>query len=158
MMLSVYSQPPSLSSKDIFDQRVQFNELGNMHDAIDSFTKLIVRSGKVAIRLHCTVPTWSCSTETCLDLHDLHELRSRFLLFIHELLQSLRSSGISASYSLAPSSSSLCLVCALPPKADAKNTSIDIDILQKDPHFNHKLKREQVVLVDLKDGPCLIIT
>lgn len=29
-----------------------------------------------------------------LDLYDHQELRSRFLLFIHDLLQSLRSSGV----------------------------------------------------------------
>src|ERR1700676_326631 len=29
------------------------------------------------------------------DLHDLHDLRARFLVFIHSLLESLRASGVS---------------------------------------------------------------
>jgi hypothetical protein len=32
--------------------------------------------------------------KTGLDLHDLHDLRSRILLFIHNLLESLRSAGV----------------------------------------------------------------
>jgi hypothetical protein len=28
------------------------------------------------------------------DLHDLHDLRTRFLLFIHSLLESLRATGV----------------------------------------------------------------
>ena len=94
-----------------------------------------------------------------LDLHDHQELRSKFLLFIHDLLQSLRSSGvsffsyaslpqyfgshdmclfcircnqISASYSLAPSSSSLCLVCLKP---------INVDVLQQIQDSRENLKR-----------------
>jgi len=31
---------------------------------------------------------------TGLDLHDLHDLRSRILLFIHDLLESLRAAGV----------------------------------------------------------------
>jgi hypothetical protein len=78
--------------------------------------RLVLQSGKSAVRLYCTVPTWSSSSDICmfpwpsvnyvspipksgLDLHDLHELRSRFLLFIHDLLQSLRSSGVRLSIS-----------------------------------------------------------
>ncbi|KAF8807405.1 hypothetical protein BYT27DRAFT_7241962 [Phlegmacium glaucopus] len=137
-MLSVYPQM-SVSTKDTCQQQGQMNELEDFQRAIDSFTKLIMCSGTSAIRLHCAVPTWSCSTETCVDLHDLHELRSRFLIFIHNLIQSLRSSGISASYSLAPSSSSRCLICALPPKADINQTKL-VDDLQGSPKFNIPLK------------------
>ncbi|KDR84989.1 hypothetical protein GALMADRAFT_233523 [Galerina marginata CBS 339.88] len=129
---------------------MQLSELGNLGDAIRSFTDLTVNSGTTSVRLHCTIPTWSSSTDTCLDLHDLHDLRSRFLLFIHDLLQSLRSSGISASYSLAPSSSSLCLICQKP-----IDTASVVDKLYE---TNNKLKRDQAALVDLNGVPCLIIT
>ena len=73
---------------------------------------LAVDSGKATIRLRCTIPTWSSATDTCslmhhgfavfywckdspgVDLYDLHELKSRALDLIHELLLSLRSSGV----------------------------------------------------------------
>ncbi|KAK0506227.1 hypothetical protein EDD18DRAFT_23332 [Armillaria luteobubalina] len=134
---------------------VPLNELGNLHDAVEPFTKAIMRSGNASVRLHCTVPTWCPSSDICLDLHDLHDLRSRCLLFIHDLLQALRSSGVHASYSLAPSNSSLCLVCASPPDLKGSQvTSFLVDILQ-----HTKLsKRENVILADLKSCPSLIIT
>jgi len=148
-MLSLYSQPTPLSPVTSPESRIQLSELSNVQDAVVSFTNLTVRSGITSIRLHCKIPTWSPSTDTCLDLHDLNELRSRFLLFIHDLLKSLRSSGVSASYSLAPSNTSLCLVCPKP---------VDIRVLPKLDQFNTRLKREQVALVNLDDSPCLIIT
>ncbi|PPQ80847.1 hypothetical protein CVT25_001972 [Psilocybe cyanescens] len=142
------------------------SQFGSLRDAIVSFTKLTADSGTTFVRLYCTIPTFSYSTDTCLDLHDLNELRSRFLPFIHDLLQSLRSSGvsqrianisvthfssqISATYSLAPSNSSLCLVSQKP-----INTTIVLDKLDKS---NRMLKREQVALVDLEGVACLIIT
>jgi hypothetical protein len=46
-------------------------------------------------------------------------MRNRALVLLRDLVQQLRSSGISASYKLAPASSSCCLVCALPPEQDA---------------------------------------
>ncbi|KAF8203661.1 hypothetical protein BJ912DRAFT_940654 [Pholiota molesta] len=148
-MLSVYPQSTALSQKDGPEQQIMSRELGNVHDAVVSFTDLLVRSGTTSIRLHCTVPTWSSSTDTCLDLYDLHELKSRFLLFIHDLLQSLRSSGVSASYSLAPSSSSLCLICQKP---------VSVDVLQQLQGSSDKFRRDQVTLVDMEGGHCLVIT
>jgi len=156
-MLSIYPQAPSLSNACQQQEPMNKVTLGDFQGAIDSFTKLIVCSGTTDIRLHCAVPTWSSSTETCLDLHDLHELRSRFLAFIHDLIQSLRSSGISASYSLAPLSSSRCLICALPPKRCTNQTKL-VDDLQRSPEFNITFEREQAILVHMEDGPCLIVT
>jgi hypothetical protein len=131
-----------------------------------------LQSGNSAVRLHGTVPTWSSSSDICmfpllfnfmpliqksgLDLHDLHELRSRFLLFIHDLLQSLRSSGVRpsrsknlfemylpcrqvvASYSLAPSSSSLCLVCALPPGLGTSQVTASVVEMLKSTEFGKR--------------------
>ena len=100
------------------------------------------------VRLHCTVPT-STSSETCdhpiyvprhrlpifcagADLHDLHELRSRSLIFVHDIRDKLGSTGvriisaairtmlnscciqIQVSYRLVPSHTSLVLLRALP--------------------------------------------
>ncbi|TFK77100.1 hypothetical protein BDN72DRAFT_807521 [Pluteus cervinus] len=134
---------------------VHLNELGSLGEAVEPFTHAILRSGMSAIRLTCTVPTWCPTSDIGIDLHDLHELRSRLLMFIHALLQSLRTSGISASYSLVPSSSPICLVCALPPGADTASVkSSVVDVLQ---HSHLEEKRESVLLADLEHGPCLVI-
>ena len=86
------------------------------------------------------------------DLHDLHDLRARFLVFIHSLLESLRASGVSvgyhlktclkhiyfqipASYVLVPMSSPICLVCALHPDLSAsKAKSAAIEVFQNSKH------------------------
>ncbi|RDB28886.1 hypothetical protein Hypma_015522 [Hypsizygus marmoreus] len=154
-MVSVISKPVSLMSTDNVQPKIKLDELGNLCDSIEPFTQLILQSGKSAVRLHCTVPTWSPASDICLDLHDLNELRSRSLLFIHDLLQSLRSSGVSASYCLAPSNSPLCLICAQPPGAgNAQITSTASDLLKNAP----LKKRKHVLLADLESGPCLVIT
>ncbi|CAA7265802.1 unnamed protein product [Cyclocybe aegerita] len=149
VMLSIYPQPTALPSKDTSHLQLEVNELGNLNDAVQSFTTRTVHTGTSAVRLHCTIPTWSASTDTCLDLHDLQEVKARFLHFIHDLLQSLRSAGVSASYSLAPSSSPLCLVSQRP---------IDTEVLQKVGQCSNQFKRKQVTLIDLEDAPCLVIT
>ncbi|TFK41158.1 hypothetical protein BDQ12DRAFT_427511 [Crucibulum laeve] len=155
MMISLLPNSALVGSNE--QPKLHLNELGTLRDAVEPFTKLllILRSGRPSIRLHCTIPTWSSSTDTCLDLHDLNDLRSRFLLFIHDILQSLRSSGILATYSLSPSSSSLSLVCALPPEAGACQIKpSDVEALQN----ARTNKRENVALVNLDFGPCLVIT
>lgn len=102
------------------------------------------------MRLHCAVPTWAPASDSCMlphctsaprahttrtgvDLHDLHDLRARFLVIVHDLVTSLRSRGvrwnsclttgsladalaqIQTSYCLAPSSS-ICLIAASAPE------------------------------------------
>ncbi|OAX30793.1 hypothetical protein K503DRAFT_166743 [Rhizopogon vinicolor AM-OR11-026] len=44
--------------------------------------RLVSQAGH-SVHLHCSVPMWSSPSDTCLDLHNLHDLRSRILLFIH---------------------------------------------------------------------------
>jgi len=152
-MLSVISSLPAASTCHPAVQK-----LGDLYDSVDSvqsFTKLVLQSGKSAVRLYCTVPTWSSSSDTCLDLHDLHELQSRFLLLIHDLLQSLRSSGVVASYSLAPSNSPLCLVCALPPGSGTSQVTASAVSMLKNTDTK---KRGNVLLGQLEHGPCLVIT
>lgn len=140
---------PSPSAK----QELQLNELGSLTDAVEPFARLLSQTGR-SVRLHCSVPMWS-SSDICLDLHDLHDLRSRILLFIHNLLESLRSAGIPASYRLAPSNSSLCFICALPTELSVpKVRSAAVEILQ-----NANIHaREKVLLADLECGPALIIS
>ncbi|KZT30579.1 hypothetical protein NEOLEDRAFT_1126169 [Neolentinus lepideus HHB14362 ss-1] len=116
---------------------------------------MVSSSGVDSVKLHCTVPTWCSSSDTCLDLHDLHDLRSRALIFIHDLTASLRTSGISASYRLAPCNSSLCVVCPLSSKRDVNK--VKMAAFRAVQHAKH-LEREKVLLVDLEDGPALIIT
>ncbi|KAG1769220.1 hypothetical protein CY34DRAFT_798883 [Suillus luteus UH-Slu-Lm8-n1] len=141
---------PSPSAK----QELQLNELGSLTDAVEPFARLLSQTGR-SVRLHCSVPMWSSPSDICLDLHDLHDLRSRILLFIHNLLESLRSAGIPASYRLAPSNSSLCFICALPTELSApKVRSAAVEILQ-----NANIHaREKVLLADLECGPALIIS
>lgn len=101
---------------------------------IAEYSRMISRSGH-SVRLHCTIPTWCPASDTCKfrfqpvyqtphhnlldgDLHDLHDLRTRFLLFIHNLLESLRSSGVGRVTPLCgtPAQRSFpdrCLICPL---------------------------------------------
>ncbi|PFH54474.1 hypothetical protein AMATHDRAFT_52075 [Amanita thiersii Skay4041] len=153
-MISVLSQSPLLPLSD-HQPGLQLNELGTLGSAVEAFTKMLSRSGQTAVRLHCTLPTWSPSYDTYLDLHDINELRSRVLLFIHDLLQSLRSADIVASYSLAPSNLPVCLVWALPPDPTTVQVKIDGDDLLKGVQIR---KRDNVLVADLKGASCLIIT
>jgi hypothetical protein len=153
-MLSVLPQSAPLSLPESRSE-VRFNELGSLAKAVDSFTKVLSRSGKTAVRLHCTVPTWSPSFDTSLDLHDINELRSRFLLFVHDLLQSLRAADMIASYSLIPSNSPVCLVWALPPDLSGSQLQRNAEELLKSVKING---RNNVFLADSKSAPCLIIT
>ncbi|KAI0308205.1 hypothetical protein B0F90DRAFT_1621768, partial [Multifurca ochricompacta] len=104
----------------------------------------------------CTVPTWSSSSDICIDLHDLHDLRSRSLHFIHDLVNSLRESGVRASYTLAPSNSPLCLICACHSRLN-KNA---IQLSAHDAYTKLKtgVRRERVLLVESQDGPALVVT
>ncbi|KAJ6610913.1 hypothetical protein B0H10DRAFT_2058601 [Mycena sp. CBHHK59/15] len=146
--------PPSSLDHPVSVQRdfpVALTELGSLIDAIEPFKQAVMRSKPDAVRLYCTVPMWnSGSSGNCLDLHDLHQLRTRFLVFIHDLLQTLRSSGVAASYALVPSNSSRCIVCAGPTSSIQASAA---DILQKTP----LAQRQNVLLADL-GFPCLIIT
>ncbi|KAK7468901.1 hypothetical protein VKT23_003398 [Stygiomarasmius scandens] len=134
-------------------QGVQLNEIGCPEVAVCVFKELLVRSGRDSVLLHCSVPTWGYS-DTCVDLHDLYALRTRSLVFIHELVNSLRSCGISASYRLAPAQSPLCAVCASTPDHNATKIKTTLSLLQ-----TAKLqKRENVFLADLEQCPSLILT
>ncbi|EPQ60639.1 hypothetical protein GLOTRDRAFT_135289 [Gloeophyllum trabeum ATCC 11539] len=145
----------TMEPHDDHDASVELNELGTVDDALEFLSKMVSSSGGGSVRLHCTVPTWCSPSDTCLDLHDLHDLRSRALLFIHNLTESLRSSGIPASYRLAPCNSNLCLVCPISSKYDLNK--VKTDAFRAVQHAGH-LEREKVLLADLEHGPALIIT
>ncbi|KAG6336572.1 hypothetical protein ID866_2510 [Astraeus odoratus] len=98
---------------------------------------------------------WSPSSDTCHDLHELNDLRSRSLLFIHNLLESLRSNGISASYCLAPSNTTLCFICALPTELSVPKVRTAILEMLQNARISTK---EKVLLADLEHGPALIIS
>ncbi|KAI0932191.1 hypothetical protein AcW2_000883 [Taiwanofungus camphoratus] len=95
-MMSVIAQPAHipLHVENHQPKDVELNELGNLQDALEPFAQLIRRSGR-SVRLHCTIPTVCSSSNACKDLHDLHDLRSRSLVFVHNLVESLRASGVS---------------------------------------------------------------
>ncbi|KAJ7487597.1 hypothetical protein B0H11DRAFT_2230344 [Mycena galericulata] len=150
-LIAPRSPLPSLDQHVHVQRPVTFTELGAPSDAVEPFKQLIMRSHASDLRLACTVPTWSSSSDNCLDLHDLHQLRTKFLVFIHDLVQSLRSSGVAASYVLVPSSSSRCILCA----GGCTELASAVALLQRTP-----LEQEHehsVLLADI-GCPCLIIT
>jgi len=134
--------------------RSKANGLGNLREAVEPFTQLILRSGCNPVRLQCTVPTCA-SSETCPDLHDLDELRSRFLLFLHTVLEAVRLSGISASYSLTPSNACHCMVRVIPSNLNCSTMNYAANDLIDS---SEPSKRESVVFANFKSGPALIIT
>ncbi|KAJ7225515.1 hypothetical protein GGX14DRAFT_420871, partial [Mycena pura] len=142
------NQPPHLRRTD---PAVSFIELGPPSDAVEPFKQLVMRSQVSDLRLYCTVPTWSPSSDHCLDLHDLHQLRSKFLVFIHDLVQALRSSDIAASYVLVPSNSSRCIMCA----GGCSDLASAVEILQK--ACLDDIRQHNVLLADV-GCPCLILT
>ncbi|KAI0003678.1 hypothetical protein BJV74DRAFT_810918 [Russula compacta] len=157
-MLSLPSQPsqPVTNAADVHQAALNVNELGNVHDALKPITELLISTHEDSVRLYCTVPTWSPSSEICIDLHDLYTLRSRSLHFIHNLVNSLRESGVRASYKLMPSNSPLCLICARDSRLD-KNAFQQISA--HDAYTKMKTGvRERVLLVELDDGPALVVT
>ncbi|PIL31951.1 hypothetical protein GSI_06655 [Ganoderma sinense ZZ0214-1] len=135
-------------------QDVEFNELGNLDDAVEPFAQLIRKTGH-SVRLHCTIPTGCHSSSTCADLHDLHDLRTRSLMFVHNLVESLRTSGIPASYRLQPANCAMCLVCALPSGLDASKVRAAAFAAVQNAKLDLK---EKALLADLHDGYALVIT
>ncbi|KAI0778200.1 hypothetical protein BD413DRAFT_466524 [Trametes elegans] len=133
---------------------VEFNELGNLDEAVEPFAQLIRKSGR-SVRLHCTIPTGCPPSAGFIALNDLQDLRSRSLVFVHNLVEALRASGIPASYRLQPASCPMCLVCALPSGLDASKVRAAAFAAVK--HANLDLK-EKALLADLEDGYALVIT
>ncbi|KAJ7103534.1 hypothetical protein B0H15DRAFT_812619 [Mycena belliarum] len=131
------------------DAAVTFTELGPPSDAVEPFKQLVMSSHASELRLYCTVPTWNSSSDNCLDLQELHQLRTKFLVLIHDIVQALRSSGVAASYVLVPSNSSRCIMCA----GGYSDLASAVAILQKTPQDH----RNNVLLADL-GCPCLVIT
>ncbi|KAF8481944.1 hypothetical protein DFH94DRAFT_691578 [Russula ochroleuca] len=149
-MLSLPSQ--SMTSADAREAAIS---MGNIQDALKPITELLTSTHEDSVRLFCTVPTWSPSSDICLDLHDLNTLRSRSLHFIHDLVNSLRESGVTASYKLMPSNSPLCLICACHSRLDTNA----IQLSAQDAYTKMKTGvRERVLLVELEDGPALVVT
>ncbi|KZV77644.1 hypothetical protein PENSPDRAFT_645275 [Peniophora sp. CONT] len=132
------------------------NEMGDVEHAVQPITELLCRaSPNEQVRLHCTLPTWNNNPDFCLDMHDFHDLRNRSLDFIHNLVKALRAVGVPASYTLAPSDSPLCLVCASHAHMDKRKVQMSaFEAFEK----YKPTARQQVLLVDLQDGPALVIT
>ncbi|KAI0814966.1 hypothetical protein BC629DRAFT_1588646 [Irpex lacteus] len=160
-MLSVQPQPvpvPSQLPHHIEQHRspktVQLNELGTLQDALEPFAQLISRSGR-SVRLHCTIPTTILSCDTFVDAQDLQDLRTRSLVFVHDLVEALRAQGIPTSYRLQPSSCPLCVVCALPSDLDANKVKASALAAVENAHLS---LRKKALLADLEDGLALVIT
>ncbi|TRM66315.1 hypothetical protein BD626DRAFT_487396 [Schizophyllum amplum] len=158
-MMSVLAPGPvpqlSTETRPASSPSTVVDEMGRLEEALEPFAQRIVRTGYSSVRLQCMLPSWSGSSESCFDLHDLHKLRTRFLVFIHDLLQSLRASGVYAVYSLAPSNaSSYCMISVQAPGfcgspyASAPAAVEKLNLINKSTH---------VFLADLDNGPCLIM-
>ncbi|KZW02508.1 hypothetical protein EXIGLDRAFT_759997 [Exidia glandulosa HHB12029] len=108
---SMPSPSPSTSSST-----ARFQQFDDYHSALEPFSKLVLASTsptRAAVRIHCTVPTWTPDCHS-LSLDDVHELRTRALYFIHNLLNKLRAAGVQATYQLAPACGSSVALRALP--------------------------------------------
>ncbi|KAI0285311.1 hypothetical protein BGY98DRAFT_945276 [Russula aff. rugulosa BPL654] len=153
-MLTLPSQPVP-SAADVREAAISVNELGNVRDALKPITELLTAMHEDSVRLFCTVPTWSPSSDICIDLHDLNTLRSRSLHFIHDLVNALRESGVRASYKLMTSNSPLCLICTCHSRLDTNA----IQLSAHDAYTKMKMRvREQVLLVESEDGRALVVT
>lgn len=143
-----------LHVKEHQPQGVELNELGSLQDALEPFAKLISHSSR-SVRLYCMIPTDCSSSDLYVDLHDLNALRTRSLMFIHNLVEALRTAGVAASYRLQPSNCPLCVICALPSEVDP--TEVKTAAIAAVEKALPRLK-ERALLVDLKDGHALVIT
>ncbi|KAI0689599.1 hypothetical protein BC835DRAFT_233814 [Cytidiella melzeri] len=133
---------------------VEFNELGSLQDALEPFAKLISRS-RQSVRLHCAIPTTILSCDTFVDAQDLQDLRTRSLVFVHDLVEALRAQGIPTSYRLQPSSCPVCVVCALPSDLDPNKVKASALAAVENAHLS---LRKKALLADLEDGLALVIT
>ncbi|VDB84481.1 unnamed protein product [Peniophora sp. CBMAI 1063] len=156
--MSVATHAPILLEDGHSSDHDALNEMGDVDHAVQPITELLSRASPDSseqVRLYCTVPTWSSTSNFCLDMHDLNDLRTRSLAFIHNLVKALRAVGIPASYTLAPSDSPLCLVCASHAHMDKRQVQRSaFEAFEK----YKPTARSQVLLVDLHDGPALVIT
>ncbi|KIY71622.1 hypothetical protein CYLTODRAFT_418689 [Cylindrobasidium torrendii FP15055 ss-10] len=157
-MVSVLPRTSVIPTQDLDSAQLHcpFNELGNnLTDAVEPFTRAIQKSGLASVKLYCAVPTWAPPNDPCFDLHDLHELRGRCILFLHEMLQSLRLSGMQVTYNLVPCEYALCLISASAPDvAGSQVKSCALDLLRD----SQSIKRENIILAQLSSYPSLIIT
>ncbi|KAL5535524.1 hypothetical protein ACEPAF_3618 [Sanghuangporus sanghuang] len=130
-------------------------EVSNAEDVASSFEQVTAKVNGQSLRLLCTVPTWSSSPMHCLDLHDLHDLRNRSIVFVHELLKLLRASGIQATYRLVPSSVDLATISISASETSSKQQlPIDHDLLATAQDTEHG----KTLLARTREGPVIIMT
>lgn len=157
-MISVLTQ--SSSTPTPFPQSTSsnvttFSELAGIQDAIEPFASLYRRSGQ-SVRLNCIVPT-CYPRDTYYDLHDVHDIQSRSLVYLHSLVEALRAAGVPTSYKLSPSVTplSMCLVFAIPAGSDPLKTKMTVcDAVRSADTF----PGEKVLMASLENGPALVIT
>ncbi|EJD03958.1 uncharacterized protein FOMMEDRAFT_167251 [Fomitiporia mediterranea MF3/22] len=128
-------------------------EVVAVEDSVQPFKQMTAKTNRSSLRLVCTVPTWSPSPMHCLDLHDLHDLRNRSIVFVHELLKLLRASGIEASYRLIPSNMDLATISISTTENSKKQPTVDHDLLAAAQSSNGK-----TLLARTKEGPVIIMT
>ncbi|KAF9652011.1 hypothetical protein BDM02DRAFT_3184007 [Thelephora ganbajun] len=157
-MISVLTQSSSTPSpfpQSASPQPPNLSELVSIQDAIEPFASLYRHTGQ-SVRLNCIVPT-CYPRDAYYDLHDLHDIQSRSLVYLHNLVEALRAAGIPTSYKLSPSVTplSMCLVFAIPPGSDPLKAKMTVcDAVRSANTF----PREKVLIASLENGPALIIT
>ncbi|KAL5518943.1 hypothetical protein ACEPAH_626 [Sanghuangporus vaninii] len=129
-------------------------EVSNAEDVVSSFEQVTAKVHGQSLRLLCTVPTWSSSPMHCLDLHDLHDLRNRSIVFVHDLLKLLRASGIQATYRLVPSSVDLATISISASETPKQQPPIDHDLLATVQDTEHG----KTLLARTREGPVIIMT
>ncbi|KIJ26915.1 hypothetical protein M422DRAFT_785099 [Sphaerobolus stellatus SS14] len=128
------------------------HEFTDLQTASSSFVSRVIASyGRRPLRLLCTVPTW-CTSELYPSLDDLHDLRTRSLVFVHDLCNKLQAAGIQVSYRLALCDTPLVLLRALP--EDSACTRDDHDALELAKHGG----REKALVTSLQGVPSIILT
>ncbi|KAF8509807.1 hypothetical protein JB92DRAFT_3119520 [Gautieria morchelliformis] len=152
MSVLVSGSPALREHTPLIHDGADMHECSDLQSAAVSFVNLLASRPERAVCLHCTVPTWSASSENCTDLHDLHELRSRSLVFVHDLCNKLGAAGIQVSYRLAPSHTSLVLLRAF---SDVRiSTRDESHALEQAKHGG----REKTFLTSLDGIPSIILT
>lgn len=130
----------------------QVEEVFGVEDSVESFKRLLGNKERPSLRLSCTIPSWSSSPTHCLDLYDLQDLRNRSIIFLHELLRSLRASGVQATYRLIPSNMDLVTISTS--LSDNYRPNVDDDLIAT----VQMSDVGKTFLAETKNGPVIVIT
>ncbi|KAH8120323.1 hypothetical protein DFH11DRAFT_1539486 [Phellopilus nigrolimitatus] len=131
----------------------RIEEVTSVDDSLQQFKQMMSSTDRPYLSLHCTVPTWSTSPMHCVDLHELYDLRNRSILFLHELLRSLRSIGVQATYRLIPSNLDLATI-SISADGYVPRTLAEHNLLET----AHLSAKGKTLLAVTENGPVIVMT